>query len=109
MKAFFQTFYTPSNASLAIVGDFDVDEALEQVERYFGDIPSGAEVNRTDRMDTTLTGAVDMEAHDRVQLPRLHLLWPTVPGVYRRPTRPGPYRLHPGRWPKLTAVPLAGL
>ena len=80
VKAFFQTFYTPNNASLAIVGDFDVDEALEQVERYFGDIPSGAEVNRTDRMDTTLTGAVDMEAHDRVQLPRLHLLWPTVPG-----------------------------
>ena len=80
VKSFFQTFYTPNNASLAIVGDFDVDETLEKVERYFGDIPSGQEVNRTGRMDTTLTGAVDMEAHDRVQLPRLHLLWPTVPG-----------------------------
>ena len=80
VKSFFQTFYTPNNASLAIVGDFDVDEALEKVERYFGDIPSGTEVNRTGRMDTTLTGAVDMETHDRVQLPRLYLLWPTVPG-----------------------------
>ena len=80
VKSFFQTFYTPNNASLAIVGDFDVDEALQKVESYFGDIPSGQEVNRTGRMDTTLTGAVDMEARDRVQLPRLYLLWPTVPG-----------------------------
>ena len=80
IKSFFRRFYTPNNASLAIVGDFDVDEALEKVERYFGDIPSGAEVNRTGRMDTTLTGAVDMETHDRVQLPRLYLVWPTVPG-----------------------------
>ena len=79
VKSFFQTFYTPNNASLAIVGDFDFDEALEQVERYFGDIPSGQEVNRTGRMDTTLTGAVDMETHDRVQLPRLYLVWPTMP------------------------------
>ncbi len=80
VKSFFQTFYTPNNASLAIVGDFDVDEALEKVERYFGDIPSGQEVIRTGRMDTTLTGAVDMATHDRVQLPRLYLVWPTVPG-----------------------------
>ena len=80
VKSFFQTFYTPNNASLAIVGDFDVDETLEKVERYFGDIPSGQEVIRTGRMDTALTGAVDMATHDRVQLPRLYLVWPTVPG-----------------------------
>ena len=80
VKSFFQTFYTPNNASLAIVGDFDVDDALSKVERYFGDIPSGQEVIRTGRMDTTLTGAVDMATHDRVQLPRLYLVWPTVPG-----------------------------
>ena len=80
VKSFFQTFYTPNNASLAIVGDFYVDEALSKVERYFGDIPSGQEVIRTGRMDTTLTGAVDMATHDRVQLPRLYLVWPTVPG-----------------------------
>ena len=79
VMSFFQTFYTPNNASLAIVGDFEIDEALEKVERYFGDIPSGTEVNRTGRMDTTLTGAVDMETHDRVQLPRLYLVWPTMP------------------------------
>ena len=80
VSSFFKRFYTPNNASLAIVGDFDPDEANELVERYFGAIPAGPEVDRTGRMDTTLTGTVDLQTHDRVQLPRLHIVWPTVPG-----------------------------
>ena len=80
IKSFFRRFYTPNNASLAIVGDFDPDEVLTMVERYFGDIPGGVEVDRTGRMDTTLTGTVDLETHDRVQLPRMNIVWPTVPG-----------------------------
>ena len=80
VKSFFRRFYTPNNASIAIVGDFDLNEAGELVERYFGDIPAGPEVDRTGRMDTALSGIVDMENHDRVQLPRLHIVWPTVPG-----------------------------
>ncbi len=79
VKSFFRRFYTPNNASLAIVGDFDPDDTLRTVERYFGDIPAGPEVDRTGRMDSTLTGAVELTTHDRVQLPRLYLVWPTVP------------------------------
>ena len=47
VKSFFQTFYTPNNASVAIVGDFDVDETLAKVERYFGASRQGQEVIRT--------------------------------------------------------------
>ncbi|MBY0434343.1 MAG: insulinase family protein [Cyclobacteriaceae bacterium] len=36
---FFKTFYAPNNASLAIVGDFEIAEAKQWVEKYFGDIP----------------------------------------------------------------------
>ncbi len=36
---FFKTFYAPNNASLAIVGDFEIEEAKQWVEKYFGDIP----------------------------------------------------------------------
>ena len=39
VKGFFQRFYGPSNASLAIAGDFHPAEALELVNRYFGDLP----------------------------------------------------------------------
>jgi predicted Zn-dependent peptidase len=40
VQEFFDTYYTPNNAVLSIAGDFDPDEAMELVERYFGDIPS---------------------------------------------------------------------
>ncbi|MCL9758389.1 pitrilysin family protein [Frankia sp. AiPa1] len=37
---FFDKYYAPGNAVLTIAGDFDPDEALTFVERYFGDIPA---------------------------------------------------------------------
>ena len=79
VKSFFRRFYVPNNASLAIVGDFDLFEVKSLVERYFGDIPAGPEIDRTGRMDTALSGRVELTTHDRVQLPRLYLVWPTVP------------------------------
>ena len=79
VKSFFRRFYTPNNASLAIVGDFDPDEARSLVEKYFGDIPPGPHVERAFRIDSSLSGAVDIASYDRVQLPRLYMTWPTVP------------------------------
>jgi len=37
---FFRQFYAPNNAAIAIVGDFEYDEALAMVERYFSDVAS---------------------------------------------------------------------
>ena len=79
VKSFFRRFYAPSNASLAIVGDFDPDEARRLVERYFGDLEPGPAINRVGRMDSDLRGSVSISMRDRVQLPRLYLAWPTPP------------------------------
>ncbi len=79
VKSFFRRFYTPNNASLAIVGDFDPDDARALVENYFGDISPGPQVERPVRMDSSLSGAVEITSYDRVQLPRLYMTWPTVP------------------------------
>jgi zinc protease len=38
VKKFFDTYYAPNNAVLAIVGDFDGAEARKLVEKYFGGI-----------------------------------------------------------------------
>ncbi len=43
VASFFQQYYAPNNAAVAIVGDFDYDEAMGFVEQYFGDIPRSAE------------------------------------------------------------------
>jgi len=42
--AFFRTYYTPNNAVISVVGDVDPAEALERIEAWFGDIPSGPPV-----------------------------------------------------------------
>jgi len=39
VKAFFRTWYVPSNATLAIVGDFDVAQARQLVTKWFGGFP----------------------------------------------------------------------
>ncbi len=39
----YRTFYTPNNAVVAAVGDFDSEEMLRKVNDYFGSIPKGPE------------------------------------------------------------------
>ena len=39
-QAFFDRYYTPGNAVLAVAGDIDVDQVTRWVEQHFGDIPA---------------------------------------------------------------------
>lgn len=39
-EAFFKTYYSPANAVLAVVGDFEPGQAKQWVEKYFTNIPS---------------------------------------------------------------------
>src|SRR4029077_6017632 len=39
VRDFWRTYYVPSNATLTVVGDFDSDQALQTVQRYFGRVP----------------------------------------------------------------------
>ena len=77
IKDFFRKFYAPSNASIAIAGDIDPSKTRHLVERYFGDLPPGPPINRIQRMDSELNGTASLVLRDRVQLPRLYLVWPT--------------------------------
>jgi predicted Zn-dependent peptidase len=38
VQAFFKTYYAPNNAALAIVGDFDPEQAMQMIARYFASI-----------------------------------------------------------------------
>lgn len=40
VQEYYQTYYQPSNATLVITGDFDESTVLEQIQTYFGPIPS---------------------------------------------------------------------
>ncbi|HXK61888.1 MAG TPA: pitrilysin family protein [Acidobacteriota bacterium] len=40
VKSLFRTYYAPNNAALVVVGDFESDEALGLIRKYFEGIPS---------------------------------------------------------------------
>ena len=44
VRDFHHTYYVPSNATIAIVGDFDMAQAKELVTRYFGRVPKSNRV-----------------------------------------------------------------
>ncbi|MCA1641306.1 MAG: insulinase family protein, partial [Acidobacteria bacterium] len=79
IKGFFRRYYTPNNASLAIAGDFDPAEARRLVEKYFGAIPRGPEVTKPEAPQVAIDGVKRVEMEDRVTLPRLYMVWHTVP------------------------------
>jgi len=77
VRAFFRTYYTPNNLSLAITGDFDPAEAKRLIEKYFSGIPPGPALDRTKRHPVTLTGERLVVVNDRVPLARSYVAWPT--------------------------------
>lgn len=39
LREFYNTFYWPNNATVTVIGDFDKNNALELIKKYFGAIP----------------------------------------------------------------------
>jgi len=78
VRAFFQQFYHPGNASLAIAGDVDPDRVLPLIESYFGAIPAGPSVEDV-TASASLGEEVRLVLEDAVELPRLYLAWHSPP------------------------------
>ncbi|MBV9865856.1 MAG: insulinase family protein [Abitibacteriaceae bacterium] len=79
VKEFFRLYYVPSNASLVIAGDFDPAQARHFVEKYFGPLPTGLDLQPVTAPQPKLAHEVRVTMEDRVAVPRLYLSWPTVP------------------------------
>jgi zinc protease len=76
VRAFFQRYYHPANASLALAGDIDVDEAFRLADKYFGELASPGvppPVVATTPAHRTTEQRLLLE--DRIELPRLYLAW----------------------------------
>jgi zinc protease len=79
VKEWFRTYYGPANATLSIAGDIDTEDIRREVERYFGDIPSGPPVVVQDAWVAKMTGTHRQSMQDRVPQARLYKVW-NVPG-----------------------------
>ena len=81
VKAFFDTYYVPDNASLIIVGDFDPKAALEQARKYFGRIPRSKGVPRVKADEPPQTALRTLTKND----PKAPL--PAVASAFKLPSR----------------------
>jgi len=78
LKKFFLRWYGPNNAVLTIGGDFDENQALQWVAKYYGSIPRGPEVDNPEKPVVALDKDRYISLEDRVSLPLLYMSFPTV-------------------------------
>jgi zinc protease len=76
VQAFFRRYYHPANASIAVAGDIDSDDALRLVRAYFEDLDAGEPVTPV-KAAATLPSDTRIYFEDRVELPRLYIAWLT--------------------------------
>jgi zinc protease len=79
VKAFYKKYYGASNASLVIAGDIDIEETKKQVEKWFGEIPSGPEVEALVAQPVVLENSKSLYFEDDfAKLPELRMVYPSV-------------------------------
>ena len=79
VKSFHHKFYTPNNAILVVSGDIDVTEVKALIEKYFGEIPRGEEIEKRGAMPVSLASTVKLFHEDNLaKTPQLTVVWPTV-------------------------------
>ena len=86
VQAFFDKYYVPNNAVVAIVGDVDPVEVKAKFEKYYGDIPRGEA--RAERKDADHTQRkYEQRSEDPYARQPMYVVgWKTVP--YDHPDRP---------------------
>lgn len=75
VQAFFRRWYGPNNATLAIGGDVDREQALAWVNKYFGPIPRGPAIEAPRPQPARLAAETRLVLEDKVQLPQIELAW----------------------------------
>jgi zinc protease len=80
LKRFFLRWYGPNNATLTIGGDVKPKEVVKLVEKYFGNIPSGPEVEPMKLDAPVLESDRYVSYIDKnIRFPALVFTYPTVP------------------------------
>lgn len=75
LQHWYQTWYTPNNATLVIVGDVNPEATIQLVEKYFGQIPKQTTPDRNDVLEFDRLGFRQLEMNLAVQVPNLYMAW----------------------------------
>src|SRR5581483_381259 len=75
VRKFFQQYYAPNNATMAIAGDFDSAKVKAMVEKYFAAIPAGPPVKKVNVETPPIAGGKRVTVTDAVKLAQLTVGW----------------------------------
>ncbi|HMO82335.1 MAG TPA: pitrilysin family protein [Pyrinomonadaceae bacterium] len=79
VKEFFRRWYVPNNVTLVVAGDFDPVQAKKWVEKYFGEIKRGEDIEPLEKRAGVVKETVKLFHEDNfARLPELTMAWPTV-------------------------------
>ncbi|MBC6403196.1 MAG: insulinase family protein [Hyphomonadaceae bacterium] len=79
LREFYDRYYGAGNVTVAIAGDIEIEETRKKVERWFGEIRKGPEVEPLAAMPVTLDASRYLYFEDNfATLPELRLTFPTV-------------------------------
>ena len=83
LKKFFLRWYGPNNATLTVGGDVNPEEVVSMVEKYFGSIPRGPEVEDMNLEPVSLDSDRYVSYVDsNIRFPALIFTYPTVPSYH---------------------------
>ncbi|MEZ5016645.1 MAG: pitrilysin family protein [Flavipsychrobacter sp.] len=83
LKNFFLRWYGPNNAVLTVGGDVNKKDVVALVEKYFGSIPRGKEVNKMSLPAPVLEKDRYVSMTDNyAKLPMLRIVYPSVPNYH---------------------------
>ena len=75
VKEWFETYYGPTNAVIAIAGDIDVETAKVKIEEYFGDIPGGPPLSKPKKWVAKRYEQTREVLQDNVPQTRIYKVW----------------------------------
>lgn len=75
IKEFFRTYYSPSNASLCVAGNFETDNAKILINEYFASISNNVVVPKVNSVPVVRDRESTEVLEDNIQLERLYLAW----------------------------------
>lgn len=75
VQNFFKKYYSPNNACLVVTGDFEYQQTIDLIEKYFGSISPFESNHKPQKIEFELKENILIEHKDNVQLDRIYLAW----------------------------------